>query len=151
MPLITNPFAPRILPYLYFHRRFIEPFCASTFCMYMYYRVSTFYSWQNPSIFVFLDGILQIQTVNYIKIRHNSDVAPQSRTEKVKLDFLFDLLKVALRTIKQTNKPCIVIYFISGVLAVVVFLPGVFVVGIVALIGWFLCRYDSFTVANLFV
>ena len=41
-PLITNPFVPRILPYLYFHRRFIEPFCASTFCMYMYYRVSTF-------------------------------------------------------------------------------------------------------------
>jgi len=68
----------------------------------------------------------------------------------VKLDFLFDLLKVALRTIKQTNKPCIVIYFISGVLAVVVFLPGVLVVGIVALIGWFLCRYDSSTVANLF-
>ena len=146
MPLITNPFAPRILAYLYFHRRFIEPFCASTFCMYMYYRVSTFYSSQHLSIFVFLE----IQTDNYIKIRHNSDVAPQSRTEKVKLDFLFDLLKVALRTIKQTNKPCIVIYFISGILAVVVFLPGVFVVGIVALFGWFLCRYDSSTVANLF-
>ena len=28
-PLITNPCAPRILPYLYFHGRFIEPFCAS--------------------------------------------------------------------------------------------------------------------------
>jgi hypothetical protein len=41
-PLITNPFAPRILPCLYFHRRFIETFCPSTFCMYMYYRVSTF-------------------------------------------------------------------------------------------------------------
>ena len=42
-PLIINPFAPpHILPYLYFHRRFIEPFCASTFCMYMYYWVSTF-------------------------------------------------------------------------------------------------------------
>ena len=41
-PLITNPFVLRILPYLYFHRRFIEPFCASTFCMYMHYRVSTF-------------------------------------------------------------------------------------------------------------
>jgi hypothetical protein len=40
--LITNPCAPRIWPYLYFHGRFIEPFCASTFCMYMYYRVSTF-------------------------------------------------------------------------------------------------------------
>jgi len=65
---ITNPFAPLILPYLYFHRRFIE-----------------------PSIFVFLDAICQIQTVNYIKIRHISDVAPQSRTEKEKLDFLFDL------------------------------------------------------------
>jgi hypothetical protein len=31
-PLITNPFAPRILPCL----------SPSTFCMYMYYRVSTF-------------------------------------------------------------------------------------------------------------
>jgi hypothetical protein len=74
-PLITNPFALRILPYLYFHRRFIEPFCASTFCMYMYYRVSTFYS-SHPSIFVFLDAIWQIQTVNYIRIRNISDVAP---------------------------------------------------------------------------
>ena len=45
----------------------------------------------HPSIFVFLDTILQIQTVNYIKIRHISDVAPQSRTKKEKLDFLFDL------------------------------------------------------------
>jgi hypothetical protein len=45
----------------------------------------------HPSIFVFLDAILQIQTVNYIKIRHISDVAPQSRTEKEKLDFLFNL------------------------------------------------------------
>jgi hypothetical protein len=41
-PLITNPFVPRIWPYLYFHRIFIEPFCASTFCMYMYHRASTF-------------------------------------------------------------------------------------------------------------
>ena len=41
-PLITNPFAHRILPCLYFHRRFIETFCPSTFCMYMYHRVSTF-------------------------------------------------------------------------------------------------------------
>ena len=88
--LITNPFAPRTLPYLYFHRRFIEPLCASTFCMYMYYRVNTFYS-SHPSIFVFLDAIWQIQTVNYIKIRNISDVAPQSRTDKEKLDFLFDL------------------------------------------------------------
>ena len=45
----------------------------------------------NPSIFVFQDAILQIQTVNYSKIRLISDVAPQSRTEKEKLDFLFDL------------------------------------------------------------
>jgi hypothetical protein len=45
----------------------------------------------HPFIFVFLDAILQIQTVNYIKIRHISDVAPQSRTEKEKLDFMFDL------------------------------------------------------------
>jgi hypothetical protein len=33
----------------------------------------------------------QIPTVNYIKIRHISDVTPQSRTEKEKLDFMFDL------------------------------------------------------------
>jgi hypothetical protein len=49
-----------------------------------------FYS-SHWSIFVFLDAILQIQTVDYIKIRHISEVAPQSRTEKEKLDFLFDL------------------------------------------------------------
>ena len=49
-----------------------------------------FYS-SHPSIFVFLNTILQIQTVNYIKIRHISEVARQSRTEKEKLDFLFDL------------------------------------------------------------
>ena len=57
--------------------------------MYMYYTVSTFDS-SHPSIIVFLNVIWQIHAVNYIKIRHISDVAPQSKIEE-KLDFLLDL------------------------------------------------------------
>lgn len=45
----------------------------------------------HPSIFVFLDVILQIQTLTYIKIRNISSIMPLSRCEQQKLNYLLEL------------------------------------------------------------
>jgi hypothetical protein len=41
-----------------------------------------------PSIFAYLDVIMHIQTVNYIKIRHISETSVQSRTEREKIAYI---------------------------------------------------------------
>jgi hypothetical protein len=41
-----------------------------------------------PSIFAYLDVIMQIQTVNYIEIRHISETSVESRPEREKLEYI---------------------------------------------------------------
>jgi hypothetical protein len=47
-----------------------------------------------PSIFAYLDVIMQIQTVNYIEIRHISETSVQSRSEREKLEYIRQSFKV---------------------------------------------------------
>jgi hypothetical protein len=94
-PLITNPFVPRILPYLYFHRRFIEPFCASTFRMYMHYRVSTFYSSHRLFLYFWMSfGKYKLLTTSGLE---TFQMLHQSRTDTEHLDFVSHVEEVPVR------------------------------------------------------
>jgi hypothetical protein len=57
----------------------------------------------HPSIYAYLNVIMQIQTVNNIKIRHISETSVQSRTERENIEYITDLwtkLQSGISTLK---------------------------------------------------